>query len=277
MPSVGIGLRLDIIEDIEARLPCFDVLEVIADHYLDTTVRNRRRIEALAKRVPLVLHGLRLSLGSSEMPEDEYLEAVARVADRLGARFYSEHLAFTHSGGLEVDELLPIPFNEESLEVVSRNISYAQRKIGCPLLIENIPKAFEYTSSSMGEASFMNRVCEITGAKVLLDLENAYADQMNWGRDAAGFSRAIDCGHVMAIHLAGGKLHGHEYVDDHSHDIPRGVLELLDEAIARHRGAVIIVERDGEYENASLLEAEVGRVRSRLAPNRVNAENADVS
>jgi uncharacterized protein (UPF0276 family) len=262
---VGVGLRLDLIDDIEARLAAFDVVEILVDQYLDATAYERRRVEEICRHVPAVVHGVRLSLGTTEAPDAHYLDRVAAVIDRLGALHYSEHVAFCRAGGMEVDELLPVPLNEASLDTMSRNVEVMRKRIDCPLLLENVPSAFVYGDSTLSYGEFADRLCRRTGSKLLLDLENAYSDEVNWGNSAAAFVGSLAPGSVAAIHLAGGTWHGTEYVDDHSADAPEPVLALVTDALAKSADPMIIVERDRGYDGLATFEREVRRVRDRLS------------
>jgi len=274
MPAIGIGFRFDIGEEIETNLPEFDLLEVIVDQYLDATEVERRRIEALTGRIPMVVHGLRLSLGSIEPPDPAYLDRVSQAIERLGARHYSEHLAFTRAEGLEIDVLLPIPLSEAFLDVVTRNVLSVRKRIACPMLIENVPTAFRYADSTMSEAEFLNRLCDRTGIKLLLDIENAYADEENWATNAETLVDSIDVGKVACLHVAGGARRGAEYFDDHAHDVPERVLDLLAVTLVKHDVPTIILERDGGYEGLEALVRDLMRIRSRIVGDQIVGAHA---
>jgi len=274
MPAVGIGFRFDIAEEIEANLPEFDLLEVIVDQYLGATEVERRRIDALAGQIPTVVHGLRLSLGSIDPPDPAYVDRVLQAVDKLGARHYSEHLAFTRAEGLEIDVLLPIPLSEAFLDVVTRNVLSVRKRIACPMLIENVPTAFRYADSTMSEAEFLNRLCDRTGIELLLDVENAYADEENWATNADTFVDSLDIGKVACLHVAGGARRGAEYIDDHAHDVPERVLDLLAVTQAKHNVPTIILERDGGYEGLEALVRDLTRIRSRIAGGQIAGAHA---
>lgn len=263
MIEVGAGFRFDIAEGIEAEIGKFDVLEFLVDQYLEADAYNRRRAEAIARQVPSVLHGVRLSLGSASLPDAAYLDRVETVRERLSARHYSEHVAFSRMADGELDELIPIPLTEESLENLVRNIEFVQKHLGRPMLIENVPKILAYEESTIPEAEFLNRACAGTGAKLLLDVENAYADEANWGRSAGMFVSSLWSDHVAALHVSGGRWTAGVYIDDHANDMPDPVLDLLDRAWGALGGRMVIVERDGGYETVGALLSEMARVRQR--------------
>ncbi len=260
---VGLSYRFDVASGIEATLPELDIVEIVLDQYLGATDRYRDHAHALVGRVPIVGHGARLSLGTACLPDPAYVDSIAYALDRLGARQYSEHIAFTRVPGIEIDELLPVPRTDESLETLVRNIAFVKSRIGVPLLVENVSRVFDYPVSDYSEAGFVNRICREAGVGLLLDLENAYANQLNFGEDARAFVAEIDQGLVGAIHLAGGEWQDGTFIDDHGHDIPDPVLELLEASMERHGVVAAIVERDRNYSDAGQLMSEVRRVRAR--------------
>ena len=171
-PFVGIGYRQPIHDWTVANLGRFDVLEVTIDHFLNGGPRFRSAATRLAGQIPLVAHGVGLSLGSAVRPDPHYLERVARAIDTLGIPSYSEHLAFTKLPGLDLANLLPLPRTEEAAENVIENIRIVRSHIQIPFLLENITYYFDYPEACMSESEFLALVCRETGAKILLDVEN---------------------------------------------------------------------------------------------------------
>ncbi len=259
--SVGVAFRFDIAADIEAHLERFDVIEFMVDHYLRAGSYGRHRAEAIAARTPSVAHGIRMSLGTPELPDSAYVDSVGLALDRLGAVYLSEHLAFTRAGNIEVDQLISVPLNEETLETVIENVRFVQSRIGCPLLIENVPSTLHYTDSIWSECEFLNALHRETGIQVLLDIENAYANEVNGWGEARGLIDGLAPGTVRSLRLAGGEWRNGIYVDTHAQDIPQRVLELMVVAWGRHCPREVIIERDGNYKGVSTLMSEVDRIR----------------
>src|SRR5262249_37416215 len=156
-----------------------------------------------------VPHGVSLSLGGAEPPDPSRLEALGRLAERLGAPLVSEHLAFVRAGGLESGHLLPLPRTREALEGVVGNVRRAQAALPVSLALENIAHLFEWPGGEMGEADFLAEVLERADVLLLLDVENVYANARNHGFDPLAFLERLPLKRLAYVHVAGGVLkHG---------------------------------------------------------------------
>jgi len=262
MPLIGAGYRFEVHARMVEQRAAFDVLEVMVDHYLAADDAGRALIDSLTGQMPVGTHGLGLSLGTAAPPDGRYLEAVARTLTALGARYYSEHLAFTRAGAIQFEDLMPVPRTAEAAEHLIRNVAAVRAAIDVPFYLENIAYYFEYRDDEFDEAAFLNLICRETGAGVLLDVENLYANQINHGIDAVAFIDALAPGSVKALHIAGGGWYRGVFVDDHGHAPPDGALELMSYALGRHDPEVVIVERDKNLGDGAVLIADVGRVRA---------------
>ena len=262
--SVGISYRFHLHEGIRASLHEFDALEVVADQYLAAGGAARAALEDLAKQIPVYVHGLHMSLGSSEQPNGAYLDRVARAVKRLNASCFTEHIAFVQAGGLCPGKLLPLECTEEGLMAIIRNVEILRQRIPIPIMLENITRLVEPAEPNMAEGVFMERLCEATGIKLLLDLENAYSNELNLDSSMGGLIKEIKPGLVGAMHLSGGYSHDGIYIDDHGHDIPEPILGCLEEVVARHKPQCLIIERDQNCDDVEVLLAEVRRVRAAL-------------
>jgi uncharacterized protein len=260
-PLVGCSYRFDVAPSIERRLDELGVIEVMVDHYLNADDKRRHRIEELVGRVPIVTHGVGLSLGTAGLPDGRYLERVARCLDALGARYYSEHVAFTRAGGTDFGDLLPLPRRPEIAEHIIRNVNYVKGFLTVPFYLENIVYYFDYSDATMSDPEFFSLICRETGCKALLDAENLYVNFLNYGNDPKAFIDALPADGVGAMHLAGGHWIDGVFVDDHGYAVPDGALEAMRYALSRHRPSAVIVERDRNLGDGSEYLAEVGRVR----------------
>jgi len=257
---VGGSFRFEVKDEIFAHLDQFGVVEVIVDHFLNTDEHRRDWIREVSRRAPIVAHGVGLSLGTAVQPDPVYLDQVARALGELKARCYSEHLAFTRVPGHEFGELLPVPRTAETAEVLIENIRYVRSFLDVPFHVENIARYFDYPDSEFDEAAFLDLLHRETGAGILLDVENLYANSLNMRDDADRLIQSLPPGAVKSVHLGGGDWRDSLFVDDHAHDVPDEALCLLRQTILRHQPDVIVVERDDNFDNNSLTR-DVSRVR----------------
>jgi hypothetical protein len=147
---------------------------------------------------------------------------------------------------------------------IIRNVEILRQRIPVPMMLENITRLVEPAEPNMAEGVFMERLCEATGIKLLLDLENAYSNELNLDSSMGGLLKEIKPGLVGAMHLSGGYSQDGIYIDDHGHDIPEPILDCLGEVVARHQPQCLIIERDQNCDDVEVLLAEVRRVRAAL-------------
>jgi uncharacterized protein (UPF0276 family) len=274
---VGIGFRPELATSILSHLEHIDVVEVIADDYFDAPRKNLRSLETLAAQVPVVVHGISLGLASVSRVEERRLEAMARVVRAVRPAFWSEHLAFVRSNGFEIGHLAAPPRCEATVNGTAENVRRARAVVGSSPLLENVATLVDPPGSSYDEASFVSRTVLATNAELLLDLNNLHSNATNFGFAARGFLQQIPLEHVRAVHLAGGSWvcaasGERRLLDDHMHDVPHAVFELLEEVGARVPHPItVILERDGAYPPFSELLAELQRARGALAAGRRRA------
>jgi uncharacterized protein len=275
-PAVGIGYRGAIDGWTRAHLDLFDVIEITVDHCIEGNATRRSAIYDLVGRIPLTAHGVGLSIGTDAPLDLAYLDEVAAVVERLGARSYSEHLAFTRVPGHDLGNLLPLPRTMAVAEAVMDKIRTIQARVPVPFLIENISYLFEWPDQDLSDAHFLTLICRETGAGLLLDIENLYLNASNHGFDPLDFLDALPPGLVQEVHLAGGitvkdRTSGAPVlVDSHSHPMPEEALDLLDRVLLRQAPAAIVLERDERLDAVDEILDDVARIRTRLA-NRQHA------
>ena len=267
---VGIGFRAPIARWTLMHLDCFDVLEVTVDHYLKGGERVRRSIRNLVGRVPLVLHGVGLSIGTDAPLDDRYVDDVARAIDDLEPLSYSEHLAWTKVPGTDIANLLPVPKTRAAADMLIPKIEYLQKRLPIPFALENISYVFDFPESEMDDARFFNLLFAEAGVGLLLDVENLHVNSRNHGVDADGFLDALPNGVVKGVHAAGGPQVDRPYLeqpalaDNHSHPVPEEALELLGRALRRQCPETVILERDNELDKGDEILSDVVRIRERI-------------
>lgn len=245
--DVGIGWRREIAGVIADLRPGF--CEVIAE---SIPVRRRKArpdllLAGLAARgVPVIPHGVALSLGGTEPVQPKRIRRLAACAEALGAPVVSEHIAFVRAGGIEAGHLLPVPRTREALDVLAANIERTRRELPVPLAVENIASFVEWPESDLTESEFLTELLERTGVLLVLDVANVYANARNRGRDPHQELARLPVERVAYSHVAGGHEDGRFYHDTHTDRTPREVLDLV-AALRERVDAPFMLERDGRY------------------------------
>lgn len=266
-PLIGIGFRVPITRWTLANLHRFDVLEITVDHYIKGGEYARNAIRNLVDRIPLVLHGVGLSIGTDAPLDEGYLDGVAEAIEDLKVPSYSEHLAWTKVPGIDIANLLPVPKTRAVADVLIPKIEQLQARLPVPFSIENISYVFDFPDAEMTDAEFFNLLFRETGVGMLLDVENLFVNSRNHGIDPAAFLDQLPAGVVTGVHAAGGPLIHRPYLDapfhadNHSHQVPEQALALLERALERQRPQTVILERDNDFEQGDELLADVARIR----------------
>ncbi|HEX8846432.1 MAG TPA: DUF692 domain-containing protein [Pyrinomonadaceae bacterium] len=273
---VGLGWRPRLAAGILSNLDKIDLVEVIADDYFNAPRQERRALRTLAAQTPVTLHGVSLGLASSTAVEPKRLDRMARLCAEVEPVSWSEHLAFVRGGGVEIGHLAAPPRTAATIDGALANLARARRIVGCAPQVENVATLIDPPGSDRDEATWVSEIIRGSNCDLLLDLHNLYANALNFNFDPGEFIARIPTERVAAIHLAGGKWIGAEgsrrLLDDHLHDVPEPVYELLAETAARTpRSLTVILERDGDFpaiecllEQLDLARAALSRGRARL-------------
>ncbi|HEY3038076.1 MAG TPA: DUF692 family protein [Pyrinomonadaceae bacterium] len=251
-PRLGVGLlyQEELRPFIERQRSHFDFLEVIPDLFWTDLgpeqcpryIENRQAMEILRQlqaEVPIVLHSIGLSIGSAHRFDREHVSQISRWYERMKFPWHSDHLAFIvaehGTGEVNVGVTLPLPYDEESLELLVPRAREIRSRIAGPFLLENNVYFFKYPRQELTEATFLNQLCERSGCYLLLDLHNLYTNSRNHGADSYAFLNELNLANVVEIHVAGGMDYDGFYQDAHSGVSPDGVWELLDWVLPRCR------------------------------------------
>jgi uncharacterized protein (UPF0276 family) len=271
---VGLGWRADLAAGILEHLDDIDLLEVIADDFFSAPSRQVRALKMLAARIPVVLHGVSLGLASSSPVETKRLGQMARLVEEVSPEFWSEHLAFVRAGGIEIGHLAAPPRCFATVDAAAANIHRAQAAVGAKPLVENIATLIDPPASTLSESDWIAGILSSSNCGLLLDLHNVLANGLNHGFDPFEFVRRIPPERIAAMHIAGGKFISapdgtQRLLDDHFHDVPDPVFDLLEETAARAPGPLtVILERDGDYPSMDSLLAQISQARQALAKGR---------
>jgi uncharacterized protein (UPF0276 family) len=264
MRGAGLGWRREIAADLLHAPEAIDLVEVTAERcFFDR--RARREAVALAAIWPVVPHGVKLSLGSSDGLDEARVARLARLARDLHAPFVTEHLAFTRAAGVDVGHLTALPRTRAAVRVLAAHIARAQALLPVPLVVENVAAGFTWPEDEMGEGAFHGAIVEATGVRLLLDLSNLAANAMNEGRDPHDVVARFPLESVAMIHLAGGAFHDGFHFDTHAHPVSDLVWSLLVQALPRTGAVPLVIERDARFPPTQELVDEVARARAALA------------
>ncbi|MFF5292268.1 DUF692 domain-containing protein [Paractinoplanes globisporus] len=257
--GVGIGWRPEIAGFV-AGLPGLRFAEVVAESVHAHGDLPEGLPALLDRGVTVVPHGVRLSLGGADPVEPQRVGHLAAVAERLGAPLVSEHIAFVRAAGIEAGHLLPIPRSREAVDAVVANVARTTAELPVPLALEPIAALFDWPDDEMSEADFLTEILDRTGALLLLDIANVYANARNRGEDPLELLDKLPLDRVAYVHVAGGAEHQGLYHDTHTDAVPPAVLDLVAELCARHRPPALMLERDGDYPPAAELRSELDAI-----------------
>ncbi|MGK5075594.1 DUF692 domain-containing protein [Janthinobacterium sp. ZB1P44] len=250
---VGLGWRGELAAGILSNLARIDVLEVIADDYYHASRAGIAALRRLARQVSVSLHGVGMGLASTIPADPRRLHAMARLMKEVPAESWSEHLSFVRAGGVEIGHLAAPPRTPHSAAGAIANIALATRIVGSAPLMENIATLVAPPASTLDEAEWLAQIIHGSQVPLLLDLHNLYANAVNGGEAPDELLLRLPLDRVGAVHLSGGHWiaapgGGERLLDDHLHDVPPAVFDLLT-VLARHtpQPLTVIVERDGNY------------------------------
>jgi uncharacterized protein len=213
---------------------------------MQTAGRPLYFLDQIAERYPIVMHGVSMSIGSTDELDMGYLGELKALRDRTGALWISDHLCWTGVAGRNTHDLLPLPYTEEALRHAAERVRQVQDFLGAPLLLENPSSYVEFAGSSMTEWEFLTRLTEAADCGLLLDVNNIYVSAYNHGYRPADYLDGIPFDRVAQMHVAGHTNQGTHIVDTHIGPVIDPVWELLREAHRRAPGTSILLEWDAE-------------------------------
>jgi uncharacterized protein (UPF0276 family) len=257
----GIGLRPKHYPEILDQWPHVDWFEAITENFLVAGGRPRRVIREIRARYPLVLHGVSLSVGSSDPLDFDYLARVRDFVRELEPAWVSDHLCWTGVGGINLHDLLPLPFTEETLRHVVERVQAVQDFLGRRILLENVSSYLEFAHSTIPEGEFLAAVAKRADCAILLDVNNLYVNAQNHGFDPLAYLDALPPERIAQIHLAGYADRGTFLHDTHDHPVWPPVWNLYREAVRRFGPVSTLVEWDAQLPPLATVLAEAERAR----------------
>ncbi|CAN5320465.1 DUF692 domain-containing protein [soil metagenome] len=276
LPKLGLGLGLRNVhfEHILSAWPPVDWFEAISENFMDSGGRPRAVIRAIAAHYPIVLHGVSLSIGSTDPLDWVYLARLKQLAAELQPAWISDHLCWTGVLGLNSHDLLPLPLTEASLAHVADRVAQVQDYLGRPLILENPSSYIRFVHSTMEEPDFLRRLAERTGCGLLLDVNNVYVSCFNAGTDPLAYLAAFPCEHVVQMHLAGHQHHGTHIIDTHDRPVRPEVWALFRRAWARTGGAATLLEWDGDIPSFAECHAELRKAERHMGNENDPSDSA---
>ena len=266
----GLGLRPTHYEAILNEAPPVDWFEIISENYLVPGGKPHYYLNRIREQYPLVMHGVSLSIGSTDPLNQDYLRALKDLADRIQPEWISDHLCWTGTDGLNMHDLLPLPYTEEALKHLVARIDQVQNHLKRPILIENVSSYVSYRDSEMTEWEFLSAIAERADCRILLDVNNIYVSSFNHGFDAHAYLAGIPPERVQQIHIAGHRNHGDYIVDTHDETVIDPVWELYGAAMQRLGPVATMIERDDKIPPLAELVTELDHARE-IAANVVDA------
>jgi uncharacterized protein (UPF0276 family) len=251
----GVGLRPEHYTSILDDRPPVDWFEVLSENYMVPGGRPLHFLDRVREHYPVVMHGVSLSIGSTDPLDQEYLAGLKDLAQRIDPVWISDHLCWTGVDGINLHDLMPLPYTEEALRHVVERISRVQDYLGCRILIENVSTYVTYRESQLTEWEFLSNVAREADCLLLLDINNIYVSACNHGFDPREYLSAVPGDRVYQHHLAGHCKQGDIIIDTHDSPVISPVWDLYREAVKRFGSVSVMIERDDDMPPfADLLE-----------------------
>ncbi|WP_437192905.1 MNIO family bufferin maturase [Planctomicrobium sp. SH527] len=262
--GMGVGLRSVHYSHILNESPAVDWFEIISENYMDSQGRPRYVLEQIAERYPIVMHGVSLSIGSSDELDFDYLRKLKNLAGAVHPHWVSDHLCWTGIAGVNSHDLLPVPLTEETLKHVVKRIDIVQDFLERPLVLENPSSYVTFACSTMPEWEFLSRMAEETGCGLLLDVNNVYVSSVNHNFDPREYIAKVPHDRIVQIHLAGHTNMGTHCIDTHDGPVIDPVWELYRLAHNFTGGTSTLLEWDAKIPEFPVVHAEVLKARDHV-------------
>jgi uncharacterized protein (UPF0276 family) len=262
----GLGLRTEHYADflnadfLNGR-PAVDWLEVISENYMVPGGKPLAHLDRIRADYPVVMHGVSLSIGSTDPLDRAYLRELKALTRRIEPAWVSDHLCWTGVDHHNLHDLLPLPYTEEALRHVAERVLQVQEALGRRLLLENVSSYVSFEGDEMSEWEFVAELAQRADCELLLDVNNVYVSSVNHGFDAKAYINALPRERVRQIHLAGHEDHGDHLIDTHDHPVCYAVWDLYAHTTRRFGALPTLIERDDHIPPLAELLAELDHAR----------------
>ncbi len=258
----GLGLRVEHYRDFLETRPAVDWLEVISENYMVPGGKPLHYLDAIRRDYPMVMHGVSLSIGSTDPLDRGYLAALKALASRVDPAWISDHLCWTGVDHQNLHDLLPMPYTEAALRHLTERIDQVQDHLGRQILLENVSSYVAFANDELPEWDFLSELAQRADCLLLLDVNNVYVSSVNHGFDPRRFIDRLPGDRVRQIHLAGHEDHGDYLVDTHDHPVCNAVWDLYAYAVERLGQVPTMIERDDNIPALPELLAELDQARA---------------
>lgn len=271
--GLGVGLRAPHFSHILEHWPAVDWFEIISENYIDSQGRPRYVLDQIAERYPIVMHGVSLSIGSTDPLDFDYLKKLKTLSTAIDAKWISDHVCWTGVAGKNTHDLLPIPYNEETLQHVASRVRQVQDFLERPLILEDPSSYVTFAASTMHEWEFLSALTEKTGCGLLLDVNNVYVSAINHDFDPAEYIENLPWESIVQFHLAGHTNMGDYCIDTHDGQVIDPVWQLYRLAHQRTGGVSTLLEWDANIPDFATMHAEVLKAKKFIAGESIPVES----
>jgi uncharacterized protein len=262
----GLGLRTEHYEALLADPGQIEWLEIVSENFMVDGGLPLRWLERFRERFPLVMHGVSLSIGSTDPLDEGYLNRLAALAERTQPAWVSDHLCWTGVQGVNLHDLMPLPYTEEALEHVASRVRQVQDRLKRRILLENVSSYVSFADSQLTEWEFLNALAERADCLILLDINNVYVSARNHGFSPSAYLRGVPVSRVQQFHLAGYEQGEQLIIDTHDAAVSNPVWDLYVEAVQRFGRISTMIERDDHFPPLAELKAELEHARMLAEP-----------
>jgi len=265
----GLGLRTEHYQYVLENKPDVDWFEIISENYMVPGGKPLDYLDKIRSDYPMVMHGVSLSIGSTDPLNMDYLKNLKQLTERVEPHWLSDHLCWTSVDHTNSHDLLPLPYNEETIEHIAQRIRQVQDILGRQILIENLSSYVTYKNSVMNEWEFLNEICRRADCLILLDINNIFVSAHNHHFEPLEYINGIDSERVMQFHLAGHSYNGEMIIDTHDHEVCDPVWDLYAEALKRFGAVSTMIERDDNIPEFQELRSELAvaeKIATKILP-----------
>jgi len=257
----GLGLRSEHYLDFIDEYQPVDWLEILSENYMIAGGKPLYYLDKICERYPVVMHGVSLSIGSVDPLNQTYLNDLKTLAQRIKPKWISDHLCWTGTQGINLHDLMPLPYTEEALQHLTDRIKKVQDFLGQRILLENVSSYLTYQHSTISEWEFLSAVAKQSDCLILLDINNIHVSAHNHSFDPLTYLDALPGERIQQIHLAGHLNKGDYSIDTHDHEIIDSVWNLYAESLRRFGPVSTMIERDDDIPPLDTLLNELQKAR----------------
>jgi uncharacterized protein (UPF0276 family) len=269
--GVGLGLRSQHIDEVLQTQPAVPWFELLTDNHMAPGGLIPVQLEAIRSNYPITFHCVGMSLGGTDPVDVEYLRGIKTLIERYQPSLVSDHLCFSQHGQHHYHDLLPLPYNEETLHHFSKRITQIQDILDTRILIENVSSYLSYRASTLSEAEFISELLSRTDCDLLLDINNIYVNAVNHGFSASEYLSKIPMQRVREIHLAGYEDRDSYLLDAHNSRVSPPVWELYEEVISEYPDIPTLIEWDNDIPSFRVLREEADAASALMQRHRAAA------